>query len=81
MTVFNYRGFNFGNLSINDNDIVLPVPGATEVEASVTQTATAIQRFLTTKGSFLKDFYLKHQDERRILRWVRWQGGRMGPRH
>ena len=58
VTVFNYRGFNFGNLSINDNDIVLPVPGATEVEASVTQTATAIQRFLTTKGSFLKDFYL-----------------------
>ena len=56
VTVFNYSGFDFTNLGIDESDMVMPVP--TMIPASVDATAEEIQRFLEIKGSFLEDFYL-----------------------
>ena len=51
-----YNGFDFTNLGISDNEMILSAPS--DAVASVTRTANAIQTFLEDKNSFLKDFYV-----------------------
>ena len=53
-----YNGFDFTNLGISDNEMILTAPAAEALENSVTLTKNAIETFLTTHNSFLQNFYL-----------------------
>ena len=70
VTVLNYRGFDFTNLGIPDNEMIVSIPSsttATALNTTVSQDASVIQDFFETNticanqrphGSFLRNFYI-----------------------